>query len=161
MVQSDMTLKDSNSETPSDTETLTALPVTDGVSFYSTSRGPWDEKYHRWWMNTRDGPGWFFRKQFEDTLVAHGARRTTLLSGPMEPLPSYNTHVRFSDEDEDLDVLLREVQGDDDEDDASDPDYTPDHREEQEYIHEEYIEDPVASDAGPVSEDEQDVTSVI
>lgn len=101
-----------------------------------------------WWMNTRDGPGWFFRTQFEDTLVAHGARRTNLLTR--------NTHVRFSDdEEEDLDVLLREVQGDD-EDDVSDPDYTPDHREEHEYIQEEYIEDPVASDAGPDSEDEND-----
>ncbi len=55
-----------------------------------------------WWMNTRDGPGWFFRNKFEDTLVAHGARRTNLLTG--------NTHVKFSDDDEDMDILLRELQ---------------------------------------------------
>lgn len=150
------------SETPTDTLDLTDRFYRNykrGLILFPTSmQDPlYGQKYllDGWWMNTSDGPGWFFRKQFEDTLVAHGARRTTLLSGPLESLPSYNTHVRFSDEDEHLDVLLREVQGDD-EDDASDPDYAPDHHEEHEYIQEEYIEDPVASDAGPDSEDEQD-----
>ena len=102
-----------------------------------------------WWMNTRDGPGWFFRSQFEDSLVAHGARRTNLFTG--ESLPSYNsytktcnTHVKFAD-DEDFE-----------DDDASDPDYSPNHAEEHEYIEEEYIEDPVASDVGPEDSDELD-----
>ena len=137
-------------ETPSDTLDLTDRFYRNygrGIILFPTSmQDPlYGQKYllDGWWMNTSDGPGWFFRKQFEDTLVAHGAKRTTLLSGPMEPLPSYNTHVRFEDQEFD-------------EDDASDPDYAPDHQEEHEYIQEEYIEDPVASDAGPDSEDEQD-----
>ena len=84
-----------------------------------------------WWMETRDGPGWFFRPRFEDTLVAHGAVRTNLLSNLERfldmPKP---THVMFEDEVEEVE-------------DETDPDYSPSYDEEHEYIEEEYIEDPV------------------
>lgn len=97
-----------------------------------------------WWMETRDGPGWFFRPRFEDTLVAHGAVRTNLLSNLERfldmPKP---THVIFEDEVEE-------------EEDETDPDYTPSYNEEHEYIEEEYIEDPVDPEVGPDTDEEHD-----
>ena len=85
-----------------------------------------------WWMNTRDGPGWFFRKQFEDTLVAHGARRTTLLVDQWNHF-HHTTLTLGSQMKMKIGCSIEEVQGDDDEDDASDPDYTPDGKNRNTY----------------------------
>ena len=97
-----------------------------------------------WWMDTQDGPGWFFRSKFEDSLIAHGATRTTLFESP-SALPKA-THVKFTDED----PLLDDAESD------TDQDYSPEADADQEYIEEEYIEDPVECEDGPDTADEED-----
>ena len=97
-----------------------------------------------WWMDTQDGPGWFFRSKFEDSLIAHGATRTTLFETP-SALPKA-THVKFTYED----PLLDDAESD------TDPDYSPEVDADQEYIEEEYIEDPVECEDGPDTADEED-----
>lgn len=97
-----------------------------------------------WWMDTQDGPGWFFRSKFEDSLIAHGATRTTLFESP-SALPKA-THVKFTDED----PLLDGAESD------ADPDYSPESDADQDYIEEEYIEDPVECEDGPDTADEED-----
>ena len=97
-----------------------------------------------WWMDTQDGPGWFFRSKFEDSLIAHGATRTTLFETP-SALPKA-THVKFTYED----PLLDDAESD------TDPDYSPEADADQEYIEEEYIEDPVECEDGPDTADEED-----
>ena len=98
-----------------------------------------------WWMDTQDGPGWFFRPRFEDTLVVHGAVRTTLFSDFEAFLATpHPTHVKFADE------------AAEDDEDLTDPEYTPDHDDDDEFIEEEYIEDPVDPADGPDTDEEQD-----
>ena len=97
-----------------------------------------------WWMDTQDGQGWFFRSKFEDSLIAHGATRTTLFESP-SALPKA-THVKFTYED----PLLDDAESD------TDPDYSPEVDADQEYIEEEYIEDPVECEDGPDTADEED-----